>query len=78
MAHTENCEGWLSPGGHSSGGRALMAKSEARVNPRWLPVFHSSLKIFLSLFIMYSVAVIHASAVQDRVNVCTGYPCAGV
>ena len=35
MAHTsdvENCEGWLSPGGHSSGGRALTAsqpKSEA-------------------------------------------------
>ena len=35
MAHTidkhiqsdiENCEGWLSPGGHSSDGRALMAK----------------------------------------------------
>ena len=26
---TENCEGWLSPGGHSSGGRALTAKSEA-------------------------------------------------
>ena len=24
-AHTENCEGWLSPGGHSSGGRALSA-----------------------------------------------------
>ena len=22
----ENCEGWLSPGGHSSGGRALTAK----------------------------------------------------
>ena len=21
----ENCEGWLSPGGHGSGGRALMA-----------------------------------------------------
>ena len=21
----ENCEGWLSPGGHSSGGRALIA-----------------------------------------------------
>ena len=31
-AHTsdiENCEGWLSPGGHSSGGRALIAKVKA-------------------------------------------------
>ena len=27
-------------------------KSEARFNPKWLPVFHSSLRIFLSLFIM--------------------------
>ena len=25
IMHTENCEGWLSPGGHSSGGRALTA-----------------------------------------------------
>ena len=46
----ENCEGWLSPGGHSSGGRALTAKVRGpRFNPGWLPVFHSSLKIFPSL-----------------------------
>ena len=44
----ENCEGWLSPGGHSSGGRALAAKVRG---PRfkWLLVFHGSLKIFPSL-----------------------------
>ena len=48
--HIENCEGWLSPGGHSSGGRALPAKVRGpRFNPGWLPVFHSSLKIFPSL-----------------------------
>ena len=32
QSDVENCEGWLSPGGHSSGGRALTAsqpKSEA-------------------------------------------------
>ena len=41
---TENCEGWLSPGGHSSGGRALTAKVRGpRFNPGWLPVFHSSI-----------------------------------
>ena len=45
----ENCEGWLSPGGHSSGGRALMAKVRGPwFNPGWLPVFHGSLKIFPS------------------------------
>ena len=44
------CEGWLSPGGHSSGGKALTVKvRDPRFNPGWLPVFHSSLKIFLSL-----------------------------
>ena len=52
-AHTcdiENCEGWLSPGGHSSGGRALTAKVRGRrFNPGWLPDFHGSLKIFPSL-----------------------------
>ena len=38
----ENCEGWLSPGGPSSGGRALTAKVRGpQFNPRWLPVFHS-------------------------------------
>ena len=42
----ENCEGWLSPGGHSSGGRALTAKVRGpRFNPRWLLVFHSFLNI---------------------------------
>ena len=42
----ENCEGWLSPGGHSSGGRTLTAKVRGpRFNPRWLPVFHSFLNI---------------------------------
>ena len=46
----ENCEGWLSPGGHNSGGRALTANvRDPRFNPGWLPVFHSSLKIFPSL-----------------------------
>ena len=53
MAHTEwywGCEGWLSPGGHSSGGRALTAKVRGpQLNPRWLPVFHSSLIISPSL-----------------------------
>ena len=54
MSDIENCEGWLSPGGHSSGGTALTAKVRGpRFNPGWLPVFLSSLKIFLSLFIMY-------------------------
>ena len=49
----ENCEGWLSPGGHSSGGRALTAKVRGpQFNPEWLPVLHSSLNIFPSLFIM--------------------------
>ena len=47
----ENCEGWLSPGGHGSGGRALTAKVRGpRFNPGWLPVFHGSQKIFPSLF----------------------------
>ena len=42
------------PVAHSSGGTALTAKVRGpRFNPRWLPVFHSSLKIFPSLFIMY-------------------------
>ena len=42
MAHTE-CEGWLSPGGHSLGGRALTAQvSGPQFNPRWLPVFHGT------------------------------------
>ena len=36
----ENPEGWLSPGGHSSGGRALTAYVRGpRFNPGWLPVF---------------------------------------
>ena len=40
-------EGWLSPGGHSSGGRALTTKVRGpRFNPGWLLVFHSSLKAF--------------------------------
>ena len=44
------CEGWLSPGGHSSGGRALTAKvRDPRFNPGWLLVFHGSLIIFPSL-----------------------------
>ena len=37
----ENCEGWLSPGGHGSGGRVLTAKVRgSRFDPGWLPVFH--------------------------------------
>ena len=33
----ENCEGWLSPGGHSSGGRALTAKVRGpRFNPKFM------------------------------------------
>ena len=40
----------VSPGGHSSGGRALTAKVRGpRFNPGWLPVFQGSLKIFPSL-----------------------------
>ena len=55
----ENCEGWLSPGGHSSGGRALTAKVRGpQFNPGWLLVFHGSLKVFLSLFIMHTVHVV--------------------
>ena len=39
--HIENCEGWLSPGGHSSGGRALTATVRGpRFNHGWLPVLH--------------------------------------
>ena len=61
----ENCEGWLSPGGHSSGGRALTAKVRGpRFNPGWLPVFHSSLKIHAQIHVtvlctvqMYTVHV---------------------
>ena len=46
----ENCEGWLSPSGHSSGGRALTTKVRGpRFNPGWLSVIHSSLNIFPSL-----------------------------
>ena len=46
----ENCEGWLSPSGHSSGGRVLTAEVRGpRFNPGWLLVFHCSLKIFPSL-----------------------------
>ena len=46
----ENCEGWLSSGGHSSGGRALTGKVRGpRFNPGWLPVFYGSLKIFPNL-----------------------------
>ena len=46
----ENCEGWLSPGGHSSDGRALTTKVRGpRFNPGWLLIFHGSVKIFLSL-----------------------------
>ena len=42
MAHTE-CEGWLSPGGHSLGGRALTAQVIGpQFNPGWLPVFHGT------------------------------------
>ena len=49
-SNIKNCEGWLSPGGHSSGGRALTAKVRGpRFNPEWLPVFHSSLNVFPSL-----------------------------
>ena len=49
----DNCEGWLSPSAHSLGGRALTAEVRGpQFNPGWLPVFHSSLKIFPSLFIM--------------------------
>ena len=52
QSDTENCEGWLSPGGPSSGGRALTALSQRP--PSSIPGgCHSSLKIFLSLFIMY-------------------------
>ena len=28
MTHIENCEGWLSPGGHTSGGRTTDSSSQ--------------------------------------------------
>ena len=64
-------EGWLSPGGHSSGGRALTAEVRGpRFNPGWLPVFRSSLKIFLTLFIMYmytcTLSVYHSACVVSK------------
>ena len=70
MAHMENCEGWLSPGGHSSGGRALTTKVRGpQFNPGWLPVFHSSLKIFPSLssctFSAYVSMHIHVNSVIE-------------
>ena len=89
-AHTEsdieNCEGWLLPGGHSSGSSTDGLSQRPRFNPRWLPVFHGSLKIFLNLFIMYMYIYIvtsHIGAnlgcvqfspsvyVHVHVNVCT-------
>ena len=65
QSDVENFEGWLSPGGHSSGGRALMAKVRGpRFNPGWLPVFHSSQKIFPSLSSrVYSVLYVAVTAV---------------
>ena len=40
QSDVENYDGWLSPGGHSSGGRALITKVRGpRFNPRWLLVF---------------------------------------
>ena len=67
----ENCEGWLSPSGHSSGGRALMAKVRGpRFNPGWLLVFHSSLKILPSLF---SCTCTHAD-IHDTVSVHVDLP----
>ena len=55
----ENCEGWLSPGGHSSDGRALTAKVRGSwFNPGWLPVFHSSLKNIPKPFLMYRTTTI--------------------
>ena len=67
IAHSaEDCEGWLSHGGHSSGGRALTAKARGpRFNPGWLPVFLSSLQIFLSLFIMYMYIVVACDGMRS-------------
>ena len=47
----------LSPGGHSSGGRALTAKVRGPwFNPGWLPVFTVLLKIYIPKpFFMYTV-----------------------
>ena len=48
---TENCEGWLSPGGHGSGGGALTAKVRGpQFDPGWLPVFHEFSKTCLKIF----------------------------
>lgn len=39
MMIIENCKGWLAPGGHSSGSRALTAKVKGPwLDPRWLLV----------------------------------------
>ena len=46
-----NYVGWLSPGGHSSGGRALTERP--LVQSRVAAGFSRFSKIFLSLFIMY-------------------------
>ena len=52
---------WLSPGGPSSGGRALAAKVRGpRFNPGWLPVFHSSLKKYSQALPMYMYMYIGA------------------
>ena len=64
-------EGWLSPGGHSSGGRALTAKVRGpQFNPGWLPVFYSSLKIFVSLFIIYRYMYMYTSLPESLLNGC--------
>ena len=66
----ENCEGWLSRGGHSSGGRALTAQVRGlRFNPGWLPIFHSSLNTFLSLFIIH--AHVHVNTVNHSTSLHT-------
>ena len=60
----ENCEGWLSPGGHSSGGRALTAKVRGPGSILGgCRFFRSSLKIFPSLFTctQYSLPHTHVS-----------------
>ena len=62
----ENCEGWLSSGGHSSGGRAKVRGSW--FNPRWLPIFHSSLKIFPNLSSLIFLSVTAGSCMYIRTS----------
>ena len=55
---------------HSSGGRALTAKvRDPQFNPGWLPVFHSSLKIFPSLSSCICLAI-YMPTIRHSITIC--------